>query len=86
MLILEGHKIDSEPLKNALEIATARRKNETFENLGEVVEGNIDLIQNTHFAFEIFRTKNTYKTYIGDQRFIYYDAVVIKIITKGNKI
>ena len=83
MNILERNRIDSERMKTALELAKTRRKNETHEDFGDEVENDINQIQEAHFVTEIFRTRNIYKTYIGDQRFIYFDGIVINIITKG---
>ena len=83
MKLLGSVRIPAVEIREALMIASKRRDEVTHEMQNDQIEATIQSLDEADFSFDIFQTKNAYSTWIGDQRFTYYDELKVELITKG---
>ena len=85
MRVLEMEKINSDELRRALQIASIRRDDETEDIYNEEIERNIEIIQQIHYSYQVFHTRNSYKMMERGVFNTYRDEIEVRIITKGIK-
>ena len=83
MKLLGSVHIPAPEIREALAVAIKRRDEVTHEIQDDQIEKTIKQLDEAEFCFDIFRTRNAYSTWIGDQRFIYHDELRVELITKG---
>ena len=83
MKLLGSVRIPAVEIREALRAAVKRRDEVTHEIQNEQIEATIQRLDEEEFCFDIFKTKNAYSTWIGDQKFTYYDELKVELITKG---
>ena len=86
MKLLGSVRLPAPEVREALLFAAKRRDEVTHEKQNDQMEKIIKQLDEAEFSFDIFKTRNAYSTWIGDQRFTYHDELKVELITKGCKI
>ena len=84
MRVMEMNRIDSDELKQALQIAVIRRDDETTDIYNNEIERRIEEIQKVHYSYQVFRTRNSYEIEEIEGMKTYYDEIEVRMITKGD--